>query len=85
MNNRTKKLIKELAKKAKEEVRAMNKFGDDPLHEGLFSAEDFQQRFAELIILECAHLGLDYKNDQHYRGWLDYRDFIKKYFGVKDA
>ena len=41
------------------------------------------EKFAELIIRECAELTLDYKNDQHYQGWLDYRNEIKKHFGVK--
>lgn len=44
---------------------------------------DFKEKFAELIIKECAGLTLDYKNDQHYNGWLDYRDEIIKHFGVE--
>lgn len=41
------------------------------------------EKFAELIINECAMLTLDYKNDDHYNGWLDFRDAIRKHFGVE--
>jgi hypothetical protein len=50
----------------------------------LYKGADFElERFAELIIKECAELTLDYKNEQHYWGWLDYRDAIKEHFGVE--
>lgn len=42
------------------------------------------EKFAELIINECAMLTLDYKNDDHYNGWLDFRDAIRKHFGVEE-
>lgn len=42
------------------------------------------RQFAQLIIRECSELTLDYKNDQHYQGWLDYRNEIKKHFGVEE-
>ena len=42
------------------------------------------EKFAELIIRECAELTLDHKNDNYYNGWLDYRDEIKKHFGVDE-
>jgi hypothetical protein len=51
-------------------------------YETRINIEDFE-RFAELIIKECAELTLDYKNEQHYWGWLDYRDAIKEHFGVE--
>ena len=41
-------------------------------------------KFAELIIRECAELTLDHKNDNYYNGWLDYRDEIKRHFGVDE-
>lgn len=47
------------------------------------SSTEFAKKFAELIVKECAELTLDYKNDEHYNGWLDYRDEIKKHFGVE--
>ena len=52
---------------------------DGPWIESEFNKE----KFAELIVRECAELTLDYKNDAHYNGWLDYRDEIKKHFGVE--
>ena len=39
-------------------------------------------KFAELIVRECAELTLDHKNDNYYAGWLDYRDEIRRHFGV---
>lgn len=41
------------------------------------------EKFARLIIEECTSITLDYKNDQHYQGWLDYRDEIKKHFEIE--
>ena len=41
-------------------------------------------KFAELIVRECAELTLDHKNDNYYTGWLDYRDEIKRHFGVEE-
>ena len=40
-------------------------------------------KFAELIVQECAELTLDHKNDDYYAGWLDYRDEIRRHFGVE--
>jgi hypothetical protein len=42
------------------------------------------EKFAELIVRECAELTLDYKSDDYYNGWLDYRDEIKRHFGVEE-
>ncbi len=68
--------IRELEKQATETVKCgLN---------GTSTAEVFnRKKFAELIIRECSELTLDYKNDQHYQGWLDYRNEIKKHFGVE--
>jgi hypothetical protein len=41
-----------------------------------------KEKFAELIVRECAELTLDHKNDNYYNGWLDYRDEIRRHFGV---
>jgi hypothetical protein len=39
-----------------------------------------------LVLEECIELTLNYKNDQYYQGWLDYRDEIRKHFLlVKDT
>ena len=42
------------------------------------------EKFAELIVRECAELTLDHKNDDYYAGWLDYRDEIRRHFGVDE-
>ena len=42
--------------------------------------DEWFKKFAELIVRECAELTLDYKNAEHYQGWIDYRDLIKKTF-----
>jgi len=47
-------------------------------------AKAVTKRFAELIVRECAELTLDHKNDNYYNGWLDYRDEIKRHFGVEE-
>lgn len=39
-------------------------------------------KFATKIINECAMLTLDYKNEDHYNGWLDFRDKIRTHFGI---
>jgi len=63
------------------------KFEAHPQHSGIVTAvitpADLE-RFAELIVRECAELTLDHKNDNYYTGWLDYRDEIKRHFGVDE-
>ncbi len=49
-----KEKIHHFVKEAIEHAKSLNRFGTDELHRGLFSAHDFQQKFAELIIKECA-------------------------------
>ena len=46
-------------------------------------SDDQLEKFAELIVRECAELTLDYKNEAHYNGWLDHCDAIRKHFGVE--
>jgi hypothetical protein len=41
------------------------------------------EKFAQLIIQECATLTLDHRSDDYYQGWLDYRDEIRQHFGVE--
>jgi hypothetical protein len=48
------------------------------------NSEKFEEKFAELIVRECCELTLDYKGDDYYNGWLDYRDEIKRHFGVEE-
>jgi hypothetical protein len=42
-----------------------------------------KEKFAQLIVQECATLTLDHRSDGYYRGWLDYRDEIRRHFGVE--
>jgi hypothetical protein len=41
------------------------------------------EKFAQLIIQECATLTLDHRSDDYYQGWLDYREDIRQHFGVE--
>ena len=43
-----------------------------------------QEKFAELIVLECAGVTLDYKNNDHYTGWCDHAEEILRHFGVEE-
>jgi hypothetical protein len=60
------------------------KYADDNFKGQPTYSEAYDSKFAELVVKECAELTLDYKNDQHYQGWLDYRDEIKRHFGVEE-
>lgn len=44
----------------------------------------WKKRFAELIVLECAGVTLDYKNDDHYTGWCDHSAEILEHFGMSN-
>ena len=69
--------IRELERQATETVKCgLN---------GTSTAESFnRKKFAELIVQECAGITLDYKNDQHYQGWVDHQAEILKHFGVEE-
>jgi hypothetical protein len=41
------------------------------------------EKFAELIIRECANITLDYKNHDHYYGWMDHGEEIIRHFGIE--
>jgi hypothetical protein len=43
----------------------------------------YTEKFAELIIRECANITLDYKNHDHYYGWMDHGDEIIRHFGIE--
>jgi len=74
--------IKQLAEKAREQAELFNSVRNKLTAEEW--EEIYNEKFAELIVKECAELTLDYKNDQYYQGWLDYRDEIKQHFGVEE-
>ena len=50
---------------------------------GKWMGMDHAEKFAQLIIQECATLTLDHRSDDYYQGWLDYRDEIRRHFGVE--
>jgi hypothetical protein len=76
--------IRELAEQAKKHaLDAMIKITDKEQALKVYS-ETYDTKFAELIVKECAELTLDYKSDDYYNGWLDYRDEIKEHFGVEE-
>jgi hypothetical protein len=73
--------IQELAEQANElDYETFDEFNHKTVRHYKFN----KQKFAELIIRECAELTLDHKNDDYYTGWLDYRDEIKRHFGVDE-
>ncbi len=41
------------------------------------------EKFAELIIRECANITLTYKNHDHYYGWMDHGEEIIRHFGIE--
>jgi hypothetical protein len=43
----------------------------------------YTEKFAELIIRECANITLDYKNHDHYYGWMDHGEEIIRHFGIE--
>jgi len=45
--------------------------------------DTLHRSIALLLIQECTALTLDYKNDDHYNGWLDFRDEIRRHFGIE--
>ena len=47
------------------------------------SRDQILEKFAELIVRECANITLDYKNHDHYTGWLDHGEEIARHFGVE--
>lgn len=77
MNDRT----KELAKQAKTYAR---KQMNHTMVTNLFSAEVFEQKFAELIVQECIseiqHKSVELLDTEFH---LHYQERLKKYFGVK--
>ena len=73
--------IQELAEQANElDYETFDEFNHKTVRHYKFN----KQKFAELIIRECAELTLDHKNDDYYAGWLDYRDEIRRHFGVDE-
>jgi hypothetical protein len=71
-----------------ERIRELIREAESTTNEGIgFEGQEYldmlMERFAESIVQECVELTLDHKNDDYYNGWLDYRDEIKRHFGVE--
>jgi len=75
--------MNERIEKLAEQAGVTGYFAADTKYATLVPLTPEIQKFAELIVKECSELTLDYKSDQHYNGWLDYRDAIRKHFGVE--
>ena len=73
MNERIRKLVKQAEEYAH---NRMAEIGGSYL-------EYYNEKFAELIVKECAGVTLDYKNHDHYTGWCDHASEILKHFGVE--
>jgi hypothetical protein len=71
MNERIRELAEQALKQPDTDNDGLTVFDNDEL-----------EKFAELIIRECAELTLSHRNDDYYNGWLDYRDEIRRHFGV---
>lgn len=71
--------LEELSKQAKQYAREQMGHTMDPL---LFSAEVFQQKFAELIVKECARIADEFDDTWTGQGAAS-ADAFKAHFGVK--
>ncbi len=77
MNERIEKLALEAGKYA-DETQPRGSYTRDGMW--LYA---YNEKFAELIVKECADITLDYKNHDHYTGWCDHGDAIAKHFGIE--
>jgi hypothetical protein len=82
MNERIRQLAEQAEKLADDELAHLER-----VHNRLYSftegREIYNQKFAELIVRECANITLDYKNHDHYMGWVDHGEEIARQFGVE--
>jgi len=83
MNERIQDLARQAEKLADDELAHLER-----VHNRLYSftegREIYNQKFAELIVRECAGVTLDYKNNDHYTGWCDHAEEILRHFGVEE-
>lgn len=77
MNERIKDLIAQATSKPHRDQG----FGGEPTH--TYPGTLDPEKLAELIIMECAGVTLDYKNDSYYEGWCDHAEEILKRFGLE--
>ena len=79
--------IAQLAEKAAQESALLDNDTNlevSYLDKTFYIPANFIEKFAQLIIQECAAITLDYKNEDHYQGWLDHQEEILKHFGVEE-
>ena len=82
MNERIQELFNKASVYAYEQNPGENSYGR-PVDENKYEEERYT-KFAELIVLECAGITLDYKNDDYYNGWCDHSAEILEHFGVEE-
>lgn len=70
--------IRQLAEQAKQQARRQFDDGNH-MHAGLFSAEKFQEIFAELIVKECCEVFVELRTRPADLAALD----VKRHFGIK--
>lgn len=77
--------IKKLAEQSGFYFYDLHDIGGEDLGETI-EADSWEaaEKFAELIIEECLGVTLDYKNVDYYSGWIEYRDAIRKHFGIEE-
>ena len=73
--------IKKLAEQAK--IEFTYDPTETPMRAFVEAWEDDLEKFAELIIRECANITLPYRNHDHYYGWMDHGDEIIRHFGIE--
>lgn len=49
----------------------------------VFSPVEFN-KFTEQLIRECTHLPVQFKNDDHSQGWVDYQAALKSYLTTEE-
>jgi hypothetical protein len=82
MNQRINELALQAEQYARDDLIERRAVGSPLYAEGEYDNK-VKQKFAQLIIQECAELTLAHRNDDYYNGWLDYRDEIRRHFGVE--
>jgi hypothetical protein len=81
MNERIRAIADEAYKHA---LDGYSRWSSDSTFDGVPHIRNlYTEKFAQLIIQECATLTLDHRSDDYYQGWLDYRDEIRQHFGVE--
>ena len=76
--------IKQLVKQAEQYALDRANEGSDEDYDYAFD-DDFRQKFAELIVRECANMAESFHRHQYdFTGNLELHEFIKTHFGVEE-